>query len=85
MSSREERHRNEQACWTYPEPPTRQTMDLPKLIEEHSLATQRMCRAFDRGEMERATGERKTAKSYADEILNRFAAVQAEADRRAAA
>ena len=58
-------------------PPTRETMDLPRLIKEHSLATQRMCRAFDRGEIERADGERQTAKSYADEILNRFAAVQA--------
>lgn len=85
MQTQEERHRLEHATWTYPDAPTAQTMDLPALLEEHSLATQRMCRAFDRGEIDSATHHRKYAASIVTQIMDRFGELQAIADRRAAA
>jgi hypothetical protein len=75
----------EQDNWTYPAAPTLEAMDLPRLLEEHSLATQRMCRAFDRGEIDGANHHRKIAVEIADAIQSMFAFVQEQADRRAAA
>lgn len=75
----------EQDNWTYPAAPTLESMDLPRLLEEHSLATQRMCRAFDRGEIQGANHHRKIATEIRGAIESMFAFVQAQADRKTAA
>lgn len=69
-----QRYEREIARWEYPEPPTRSTMTNEKLVEAHNLAVQRMVRATERKEYERADQYGETVKAYASELLRRMEA-----------
>ena len=80
MPTQFERHSLEHATWTYPEVPTMDDLDVSKLLEEYSLATQRMCRAFDRGDIDGATHHRLYAAEIAEKIKHQFECAHEQAD-----
>lgn len=70
--SKFERLAEQAARENYAEPTKPVSKSLPQLLNEFSLATQRMCRAFDRGALDCAAQHKKVTDEISRKIESRF-------------